>query len=640
MSTRLAVMTFLALSVLATAAEPSSVTIHEDADSVTLANGIVTARVAKATARLTSLRYRDLDFLSSGQGYMNCYGNGSDGVKTEKKPGVPSTRLTHDPATTAGDVGEVAITFPATGEPGTVPFTIEVRYTLRRGDSGVYAWCILNHAAGAPAFDIEAGTFVFKLNPRVFDYLTINDRRRLQMASGEDWIAGEKLNLKEARRMTSGPRKGEVEHKYDFAALYGETPTYGWSSTTHRVGLWMMNSNQEFMSGGPLRVDLTGHIDGKPALPADPTLLLVWHSLHYGGQLIQVHSGDAWRKVIGPVLLYCNGDGDHDTLWQDARKRAAQEHAAWPFPWAQAPGLVPRSERGHVTGQLQVRDPQSSSAHAAHAWVGLAAPPYEALIDGKTAGTIDWQVDGKFYQHWTRADGAGRFTIPMVRPGTYTLHAVADGIFGEYRHATVTVKPGEKLDLGSLTWVPMRYGTQVWEIGIPNRSAEEFRHGDHYWQWGLYQLYPTEFPNDVDFTIGKSDHRTDWNYVQPAVPTGDGKWKGTTWRIRFDHGGPSRGTATLRLGICGARGGSIDVLVNGSAVGGTGPLPQNSVMHRDGIRAVLYERLIRFDANLLAAGKNVIELSRGSVRDWTDGILYDYVRLELDEAAVPAPATR
>jgi hypothetical protein len=80
----------------------SAVSILEDQDSVTLSNGLVSARLAKATARLISLRYRDLDLISSGHGYMNCYGNSSDGIKTEKKPGTARTRLTMIRPTTAG----------------------------------------------------------------------------------------------------------------------------------------------------------------------------------------------------------------------------------------------------------------------------------------------------------------------------------------------------------------------------------------------------------------------------------------------------------------------------------------------------------------------------------------------------------
>jgi hypothetical protein len=55
-------------------------------------------------------------------------------------------------------------------------------------------------------------------------------------------------------------------------------------------------------------------------------------------------------------------------------------------------------------------------------------------------------------------------------------------------------------------------------------------------------------------------------------------------------------------------------------------------MHRDGIRSTtLTERNIKFDAALLKKGENIIELTK-QARAWTDGVLYDYLRLELDEA--------
>jgi rhamnogalacturonan endolyase len=124
--------------------------------------------------------------------------------------------------------------------------------------------------------------------------------------------------------------------------------------------------------------------------------------------------------------------------------------------------------------------------------------------------------------------------------------------------------------------------------------------------------------------------RRDWNYVQPPRPDGKGGWKNTTWRIRFKMDQRPQGTATLRLAICGARGGPVDVALNGQPIGSTGELPESGVMHRDGIRATaLVERDLKFDASLLHPGENVIELTK-HVRTWTDGVLYDYLRLELD----------
>ncbi len=245
---------------------------------------------------------------------------------------------------------------------------------------------------------------------------------------------------------------------------------------------------------------------------------------------------------------------------------------------------------------------------------------------------VDWQTDGKNYQYWVHADASGKFTVPNIRPGDYVLYAFNNGILGEYSQTNVTITAGKTANLGTMTWIPVRYGKKVWEIGVPNRSAEEFRHGDHYWQWGLYNLYPEEFPKGVDYIIGKSNWAKDWNYAQPPSPDGKGGFSNTTWKTEFSlDKAPKSGTSTLRLAICGARGGPVTINLNGLAIGTTGPLPESGVMHRDGIRsAALICKDIKFDATLLKQGNNIIELTK-EARAWTDGVLYDYLRLELNE---------
>jgi rhamnogalacturonan endolyase len=260
--------------------------------------------------------------------------------------------------------------------------------------------------------------------------------------------------------------------------------------------------------------------------------------------------------------------------------------------------------------------------------VGLAAPDYAAPARRMGPRTIDWQLDAKYYQFWVRGDGRGQFTIPNVRPGRYTLHAIADGVLGEFAKAEVTVVPGSTLDLGRLDWTPVRRGRQLWEIGVPDRTAGEFRHGDHYWQWGLFKEYRREFPDDVNYVVGQSNWRKDWNYCQP--PRSDGR--GTTWSINFDLPNDPRGTATLRLAIAGNSARSIQVDVNGRPAGGTGLMPDTGVLRRDGIRGYWFERDVTFDAGLLKAGRNVLKLSIPPAGP-LNGVLYDYLRLELDESA-------
>ena len=578
--------------------------------SFTLANSQVTARIDKRTGGLTSLRFQGVETLDAASGkaggYWSFDGGGSLDVSSEG-------RVVLDPAKSGGERAIVSCRFAPRG----LAVDVDMRFALGRDDSGLYVYSIWSHKPGQPAFRLAEARYTLKLNPRVFDFMTIDARRR-EMLTPEDWNRGEQLNLKEARWLTTGRYKGDVEHKYDYSAIQFDTPAYGWSSSERRIGIWVVNPSNEYLGGGPTKVELTGHRDAGTV--AAPVLCNYWVGSHYGGSDFRVADGEAWTKVVGPMLIYCNANGDHEALWKDALGEAAREAAAWPYEWAAGPDYPAKAERGSVAGRIQVVDPQSTQ-RASNMLVGLSAP-----------GESDWQRDAKSYQFWVRADREGRFNVPNARPGKYTLRAIADGVLGEFDGPAVTVAAGQSHDLGQLTWKPIRYGKQLWEIGVPNRSAEEFRHGDDYWHWGLYLKYPEEFPHDVNFIVGQSDWHKDWNYCQPARVDATGKATGTTWSIIFALPDQPRGTATLRLAICGARAPhGIDVSLNDAALGGTGPLPDSGVMHRDGIRGYWCERDVRFDATQLKTGANKLQLHLPA-KDWVNGVLYDYLRLELDEA--------
>jgi rhamnogalacturonan endolyase len=365
------------------------------------------------------------------------------------------------------------------------------------------------------------------------------------------------------------------------------------------------------------------------------------------------------------------------SLWHDALAQANDESKLWPYVWLSDPNYPTRSERATITGQLVLNDPFAPNLRMSNVWVGVAAPDYtppprfgfgfrsgfgrtnssfatNAIWRGGFPPQVDWQRDAKFYQFWTRADTKGRFKIPNVRPGKYTLHAIADGVLGEFTLTNLTVAVAEKKSLGKLQWTPTHFGHTVWQIGVPNRTAREFRHGDHYWQWGLYFDYPKEFPNDVNFIIGKSDLRKDWNFVQPPRietrnvtvvgeddeqndPPRRARFGGrdvrpTTWSIAFTMPEPRRGKATLRLAFCGTHVGcNVEAFANDKSIGETGPLPSTSAMQRDGIRAYWIEKDISFDASLLNPGTNVIKLL-SHADSWSQGVMYDCVRLELDDS--------
>lgn len=643
MSNRAVILTLLVsmeIAIAAAADQPQSqaqkgpspgVVLSEDSAAFTLANGYVTAKIKKGTGDLVSLRYQDLELLGGASGHPFGYWSHTPG---------PSDRVvssvTIDPARNGGERAEVSVKGFYDGTPlgqgpgGSAIADIEIRYALGRGDSGLYTYSIFDHKPSYPVTSIGEARFCAKLNARLFDYMTIDANRNKRMPAPADWDQGTPLNMKEVRRLNTGIYAGQVEHKYDYSAIQFDIPAYGWSSISRHIGLWFINPSIEYLSGGATKVELTGHLDNNRG--AAPTLLNYWRGSHYGGTSCVVAAGEAWTKVIGPFLIYCNAGADPTSMWKDALAQAASQAQAWPYAWVSGVDYPLKQQRGSVTGVLALNDPLAPQPHFTHLLVGLAAPDYTVRDRRSRASTVDWQLDAKHYEFWMRGDSQGHFTIPNVRPGSYTLHAIADGVLGEFAKTGVVVKAGESLNLGSLEWNPVRYGRQLWEIGIPDRSAAEFRHGDHYWQWGLYYEYPKEFPHDVNFIIGKSDFHKDWNYCQAPRLEGD-RVSSTTWSITFALPTALRGKAILRLAIAGSatqRG--IEVVVNGTSVGGTGPLPNTGVMHRDGIRGYWCERDVPFDAALLKPGANVIRLAVPA-NNWTQGVLYDYLRLEMADAA-------
>jgi len=207
-----------------------------------------------------------------------------------------------------------------------------------------------------------------------------------------------------------------------------------------------------------------------------------------------------------------------------------------------------------------------------------------------------------------RADSQGRFTIPAVRPGLYTLHAIADGVLGEFARADIRVIPGKSLNLGTLTWTPVRYGRPIWEIGIPDRTAGEFRGGEHYWQWGLYLRYPQDFPNDVNFVVGKSDFHRDWNLMQvpradPADTTGKGRGTATTWTVTFELPTAPRGRATLRVAIAAMEARYVAIAVNDLPVGRIQGMVNNGAIHRDADRGFWQETGVVFNGSYMRKGR-------------------------------------
>ncbi|HWA28120.1 MAG TPA: polysaccharide lyase family protein [Lacunisphaera sp.] len=638
------------------------VTVAEDADTYTLDNGIVTARVAKASGDLVSLRYKDLEMLATfttadgkpdlikdppGQHLTGLnarmtdhqYGFWSHDAMGVRGTGDAVARVTIDPKTNDGTRAEVSVkgiskgrkmgTGPGvTGEgqkTGQFAADVEIRWALGRGEAGVHTYCQFEHPADYPTTAIGEARFCAKLN-EFFDWLAV---------------------AQDAHHFKHYPKELREGDKYVYTVPLADNPAFGWASTTKNVGFWCLNPSMEYMSGGPTKVEFQGHRDTNAV--AAPCVLNYWRSSHYGGAAVDVAEGEHWTKVIGPFMLYVNGGANPQAMFDDAKAQQKKEAGAWPYGWVAGVDYPRAKERATVRGRLVLADPLApGGAKLTNARVGLTAAAWTSPLPpaaGAAPRVVDWQQDAKNYQFWTRAQDDGRFELPDVRPGNYTLHAFADGVLGELVQANVKVTAG-KLDLGKVTWQPVRRGRMLWEIGIPNRNGGELFKGESYWEPTIPLEYAKLFPTDVNFVVGKSDFRQDWFFQQvphnedPAAKAEPfygirAPGRATPFAVNFDLANAAHGKATLRLALCGTATRQLDVTVNDQPAG-TILLGQiDGAIARHGRQGLWYERELTFDAALLKSGTNVLKIivPAGPVNN---GILYDYVRLELDEAASTA----
>jgi rhamnogalacturonan endolyase len=324
--------------------------------------------------------------------------------------------------------------------------------------------------------------------------------------------------------------------------------------------------------------------------------------------------------MYGPYLLYCNHADTADACWTDAKAQADAEKQAWPYSFVSRDDYPTASQRGTVSGRLIVKDALKPELNGGGAWVGLAQPS----PDG------NWQFESLHYQFWTKANADGNFTIPKIRPGDYTLYAFTNGAVGEYAQASITVSPGQAVSLGDMTWNVPHHGKQIaWEIGVPDRTAKEFRHGDDYFHGYVWDNFTKEFSNPLEYTIGQSNPATDWNYAQQRVQE-NGNYVPHRWNIHFKLAQAPAGDATLVLAIASAQHATIDVTVNNAAAVQVIPSVQGgNALLRESIHAKYCVEYLSIPADHLHAGDNVISLALDSVKGADAHVMYDYLALEL-----------
>jgi len=628
------------------APDSTSVTVADYGSSVVLSNGIVKATIVKSSATVTSLIYNGVELISGGFNGGQLYWSWN--MPNYQNPSGCTYTLTVDPHSNSFNYAEIKLHMRWDGTSSTAAMDVDVYYSLPKGAQGVYASATLSHPATYPALPGGEWRMAGYPNPR-FDWLSVDSLRNRLMPSGYDLDNSLPVDgaPKEVTLLTTGIYKNNYECKYDYSADFGAIDAWGWSSTTDNVGLWITAPSKEYYPGGPMKRELMCH--------ATPVILNMLGGTHYGmGDNGSVAAGEDWQKTFGPFLIYCNkvapgtADAPH-ALWNDAINKAKAEQAAWPYSWYTNPNYVQESGRGTVTGKLVIN---SIGASAANMWVGLAKMPL-----GSTNVT-DFQRWNKNYQFWVKTDASGNFSIPHVLPGTYNLYAFGAGAAGQLtRTDYATVTAGGTTNLDTVLWTPNRIAPTVWEIGVPDRNAAEFKHGSDWWtsnifpntHWAKFMDYVDEFPNGVNYTIGQSDPATDWNFVMPYDKSAQST--SPKWTVNFKLPlAPKSGTnASVYVALAASFSAALILNVNDSNI--TSPVTgvtfgdNSDAMIRKGIHGAFTDARFTFPASLLKAGDNHIAFTIRITGGGTSGdVMFDYLRLEADippcTAVLTAPVSQ
>jgi autotransporter-associated beta strand protein len=666
-----AVLTF---GLLANARAAANVTLTDNGSTVTLANGLVTAVIQKSDGKVISI-------VSSALPGTNLIDPSGMGLELTHLGAGPQTAAIDDYWVNIS-VGGTAVYSVVQNTPQMMDIQIRnptatgdlvkypnglwdwtIHHVMRAGDSGFYTYHVWRHNANQPQSYWTADSWQGYNNEALFESSPANTAwdfcglEKNGISFGPvppDAPTGYNLPQEVVVLPTTSyftePTGQSYEPgwpiftqptgltydlhptwtKYDWPTYLGPNTFYRstWGVTSDEVGIWHCSPSSEWRNGGPTK--LSGSVSGTYMYMDD----VEGHGL--GGTNTTVATGQVFTKVIGPFFTYVNTGTDHNALWADAQARGAQEVANWPYSWVNESEADYPRQRGAVTGRITATTGQST----ANAVVILGDPVSATYPDWIWQGCVN-------YLFWTTADANGNFTIPKVRPGTYTLYSYVPGIFGELIQDNVTVTANGTTNLGAVSWNPPRARNLLFQVGIPDRSTQEYRFGNLMKQFGLWWRYANEMGTNVlNFNVGTSNVANDWYYAQPIVANPNGGYNAAKWNVNFNLPTVPTDPVTLTVDLAGGRGTAFYTYVNGvnrtpSPNASTGIFTASGAdIYRDVVQVGQWQHYtVTLPASAFVAGNNTLQLQvrqGGASGSWTGaipdllqgGLMYDAIKLE------------
>ena len=536
------------------------------------------ALTINSNGRISSLQYNSNELLASNGIYFDyTTANGNQGLNPSKVTVIKKT----------ADYCEVL--YSATS--GNTFF--EQGFIIRKGIPAVYTYVIATGTAKSADEPVKEARVCCRLEETMLNGY-VDYRMNGRIPSNTQMAEAEKSE-NTIQDATYRLANGSIYTKYNWAnyiecdtlhGLYGKSNNY--------YGLFNIPVSYEWLNGGCERQELTVHATSK-----SPITIQMLQGEHFGGEAMVLREGE--KKLYGPFMIYLAYSKNPVA---SARNQAAVEAAEWPYQWFEN-ALYPR-ERGTVRGHLNVTTGQRNDSVRIILAQEKGKDPIE-MMHG--------------YQFWTMTDTNGDFEIKNVRPDTYHLYAYAKAgeVTDMLEQDDITVIAGDN-DLGTVTWTPKKYTKLQWMIGQNDRRSSEFHLSDTTRQYGLWELVP----QNLTYTIGESNEKTDWYYAQT---------RNGTWTIKFNLAERPAGRVYLTASIagCAGSGSTINVKVNGTQRATWKPGVNDASVYRSAVNSGRHYLFTTDFLNTgLKAGENTITLQlTGSGSK--DGILYDCIKLEAGE---------
>ena len=535
---------------------------------------------------------------------------------------------------------EYVYTFPADHAS---PFRWEEHYVLRRGNSGFYVYFVLRNMTGkAMPNSIYQGSsqsiglefnFLVAATRSLFTTKIMSDNLRGPTSFG--FPRQNYLQYPDIYQATWRLPNGEVDAKHEW--MNYERMSHVTGLVGPKYGLWLVFPSYSFLDGTEPLLQMTAFVG--------PLFIIGMDNKYYVPTATYV--GAHWKKIYGPMYFYLDKGPNREEMWIAAKRAALARRHAWPLHWVKNAFY---QSRGAVEGTVGVSLKKAEKdgrkgAPLKRAWVILSLPPKNVPADLYGA----WLRNIGSFMYWTRSDANGHFLIKNVEPGKYDLFVWKSGILGEARRNGLVVKGSKTLKESRLDIHPLKFGKTVWQIGTPTRTVTQFRNGGNFHIWENYLRYGMNFPHGVNYYIGKSNAKKDWNYLQPAIV--QGHQTPTTWNIHFNLADAPTGYPVLTL-VCGGRYARMNVFANGQKIGSI-----HTNVGLQLVRTAPYGELIirnfNFSRRLLHKGKNIISLSFASSvpgneihgiyratlaggkvarkvrQNWTSFMAYDCIRLSM-----------